>query len=289
VDITFGEYLRAMISADVDLVKDDERNYRLAFIDAFRRRGIYPAGIKTLSVESLRYTMEPFVEQKTKDLLDVIGGFLRDYREAISYEDDREKIYTISRDHLGGSNHIKGLHTRILMKFEDSMEFEKLSGLIFSLNKWEQYGVRTSRYYKGPSFRVQNLRLVSRVGPQGNQMNYIIFSLVQRAGVKVNDNIVSSYVPDDKQDPPKNGFELYGGCTMIFDLDTLKLRYSIAKPLLDPDKLKEGIRQVNSERALKQYRYQKEDGVMHLSEQSLNFGAGLRNYFNEPFAFLHSH
>jgi hypothetical protein len=55
VDLTFGEYLRAIITADVDLVEDDSRDYRLAFIEAFRRRGIYPDGIKTLSVESLTY------------------------------------------------------------------------------------------------------------------------------------------------------------------------------------------------------------------------------------------
>ena len=42
VDITFGDYLRAIVTADSDIVKDDSRNYRLAFIDAFRKRGIYP-------------------------------------------------------------------------------------------------------------------------------------------------------------------------------------------------------------------------------------------------------
>ena len=55
VDITFGDFLRAIITADVDLVTDDDRDYRLAFIDAFQKRGIYPTGIKQLSIESLTY------------------------------------------------------------------------------------------------------------------------------------------------------------------------------------------------------------------------------------------
>lgn len=55
VDITFGDYLRAIITADVDLIKEDNRDYRVAFIDAFRKRGIYPEGIKSLSIESLQY------------------------------------------------------------------------------------------------------------------------------------------------------------------------------------------------------------------------------------------
>ena len=53
VDITFGEYLRAIITADYDLLRDDDLNYRVAFIEAFRKRGIYPRYVRTLSVESL--------------------------------------------------------------------------------------------------------------------------------------------------------------------------------------------------------------------------------------------
>ena len=37
VDLTFGDYLRALITADADLVSEDDRSYRLAIIEAFRR------------------------------------------------------------------------------------------------------------------------------------------------------------------------------------------------------------------------------------------------------------
>ena len=55
VDIEFGEYLRAMITADVDLVPDDRWGYRDALIAAFHRRGIYPSGVPNLSEEALRW------------------------------------------------------------------------------------------------------------------------------------------------------------------------------------------------------------------------------------------
>ena len=42
VDVTFGEYLRALITADFDLVADDRYNYRVAFIDAFRTGALLP-------------------------------------------------------------------------------------------------------------------------------------------------------------------------------------------------------------------------------------------------------
>ena len=55
-DITFGEFLRALITADADLVPDDDRRYRVAFIEAFRKWGIYPRDVRTLSEETLRWS-----------------------------------------------------------------------------------------------------------------------------------------------------------------------------------------------------------------------------------------
>jgi hypothetical protein len=59
VDITFGEYLRALITADRDLVPDDKRSYRVAFISAFRDRGIFPTDVCHLSVDSLAWEPPP--------------------------------------------------------------------------------------------------------------------------------------------------------------------------------------------------------------------------------------
>ena len=53
VNITFGDYLRAIITADRDLVPDDPYAYREAFVDAFRRRAIFPNSIESLSEDSL--------------------------------------------------------------------------------------------------------------------------------------------------------------------------------------------------------------------------------------------
>src|SRR5439155_14006671 len=40
---------------DYDLVHDDDLLYRVAFIEAFRKWGIYPRDVRTLSEESLRW------------------------------------------------------------------------------------------------------------------------------------------------------------------------------------------------------------------------------------------
>lgn len=54
-DLTFGDYLRALITLDSGLFPDDPLRYRVALIEAFRARGIYPLDVRTLSEDSLRW------------------------------------------------------------------------------------------------------------------------------------------------------------------------------------------------------------------------------------------
>jgi hypothetical protein len=56
VDLTFGDFLRAMITADRDLVPDDRYAFREALIDAFRRRAIFPDDVDSLSEDSLTWS-----------------------------------------------------------------------------------------------------------------------------------------------------------------------------------------------------------------------------------------
>jgi hypothetical protein len=56
VDILFGDFLRAMITADHDLFANDKYGYRAALIDAFRSRGIAPEKVKSYSEESLLWS-----------------------------------------------------------------------------------------------------------------------------------------------------------------------------------------------------------------------------------------
>ena len=55
VDITFGDYLRAIVTADADLNPEDDLGYRVAVIESFRAWGIHPRGTRGMSVESLQW------------------------------------------------------------------------------------------------------------------------------------------------------------------------------------------------------------------------------------------
>lgn len=55
VDIDFGAYLRGVVTADAEVYPDDQREFRVAFIDAFRKWGIYPEGVRSMSDQEVRY------------------------------------------------------------------------------------------------------------------------------------------------------------------------------------------------------------------------------------------
>ena len=55
VDITFGDYLRALVTADYERTHDDPLGFRAAFIDGFLERGIYPAQARSMTEEALRW------------------------------------------------------------------------------------------------------------------------------------------------------------------------------------------------------------------------------------------
>ena len=61
VDLQLGEFLRALITADAELVPDDPWGYREALIDAFWKRKIYPQHVKSLTEDALlwRPTVNP--------------------------------------------------------------------------------------------------------------------------------------------------------------------------------------------------------------------------------------
>ena len=97
VDLTFGEYLRALITADTDLVPDDALGYRTAFISAFRDRGIYPRDVKHLSPGSLMWEPPPlpFRPEKVSEMLErmSISWDLNSPRRA-AYETSRTNAMT---------------------------------------------------------------------------------------------------------------------------------------------------------------------------------------------------
>lgn len=73
VDLEFGEYLRALVTADADLVQDDRWGYREALMRSFRRRHIFPNDVQFMTEDAVRW-------QPPARTLNVPGLAFRDLR-----------------------------------------------------------------------------------------------------------------------------------------------------------------------------------------------------------------
>jgi hypothetical protein len=66
VDITFGGFLRGIITADIDFAPDEKEGFRLVFIESFREWGIYPRGVSSMGADALAW---PTGEEAMRELI----------------------------------------------------------------------------------------------------------------------------------------------------------------------------------------------------------------------------
>lgn len=251
VDLTFGEYLRAVITADMDLMPEDQHGYRVAFIEAFRRRGIYPRDVRTLSEDSLRWSrpgedpaLGPGVmETLLKEFIDGIG--LRERVDEIRHLRSRRDIW------LETSKVRAMLHDQIQNRVVKAHQLERLTGLALTDGQVAQ-GVRTVS--GDPVFSVRTLREARRQKEDGRPLNQVFVTLLQTK------KVLDEYGAEHK---------IRCGSMIVIDLDEARVVYVIRKGLGDEERINRII----------QFR-QNRAATAPLA--ATYFGAG-----NEPFAALH--
>ena len=208
VDVTFFEYLRALITADFDLVSDDRHNYRVAFVEAFRRRGIYPLNLgvptadtlRNLSVDTLRWQgldSSSFTRQEWSAIRGQYAGIvegLKQYASDCFYLDDRKKLFEVTRERR------KALQRELKAAFKAVPAFAKELGLD-----------PTAR-----GFEVHELRRAMRVSPDGKYIPQLVVALTQSRKAGGNGT-------------PEHFFR--GGSTLIVDLSVPEVKYRIVKKI----------------------------------------------------------
>ena len=167
VDITFGEYLRALITADADIVPDDDRGYRISFVESFRRRGIFPRDVRTLSVDSLRW-QNPVLQ------LPNVEALLKEMSLGWQLSADRKKIYErAAKDRKKIHKWLKAL----LKSIDLDPKFEYSVGLALT----EEAPMTIDRGPDGlPLFEVHSVRPTRRTGPDGDSIIELVVEITQR-------------------------------------------------------------------------------------------------------------
>jgi hypothetical protein len=214
VDITFGEYLRGIITADFDLIGDDQYNYRVAFVEAFRGRGIYPRELETLSVDTLRWQGLDHSELPKKDQAaikqqyDDIIGRLKHYADACLYINDREELFRITREQ-------RSLLQRALKKaFAASPKFAAELGI-------DPKDSNSTVH----AFEVHELRRSIKTGAGGQQVPQLVVALTQSRDIEV--------------EGKKHIFR--GGSTLVVDLSKPEVKYRIIKNINSPTRLERTV------------------------------------------------
>ncbi|MDR7419079.1 MAG: hypothetical protein QN178_09225 [Armatimonadota bacterium] len=197
VDLTFGEYLRALITADHDIVPDDDRNYRVAFAEAFRRRGIYPRDVRTLSVENLVWRGAHNDDRRhSPELLRIVEG-LRDYSQRQHYARGREQIFRQEREAR------RALHKKMEAHFRSGAPGQ-LDAAFLGLDA-------------GRPFEVHSVHFAARVGPDGDLLSQVILRITQETDETIGD--VGS------------AMRFEGGSTVVADLQEPRIAYCVRKPV----------------------------------------------------------
>lgn len=212
VDITFGEYLRAVITADKDLVRDDTWAYREAWIDAFRRYHIFPDLVPDLSEEALLW----------------LSPKKRNYKDIVSPELAFAKLQFQGDPAWPADAGELRRQACELGKIVTKAELRPLFGLSTTGNS----------ELKGDEVdlpKIQSIRSSRRIGPSGQVVFDLVAEVTQRRIARV---------PGETQ--PCN---FYGGSTIIID-PRGKIRYVIAKRVSNNARLQNQIEFLNSSRGL---------------------------------------
>ena len=191
VDMKFGDYVRALITADRDLVPDDDLGYRVAFLQAFRRRGIYPEFVRNLSSESVCWD-SPELNIRIEEALKLM---------TLTWDlhANRRGAYHSSLKNAGTLN----------LWLKDNIDEEQARSLGFSRESSLTVGKQEGRL---SPFEVHSVRPVRRVGPDGQQRLDLVVEITQ------------SWLPANA-----NGEKYRGGSTLIIDIEQKRLKYVVRK------------------------------------------------------------
>ncbi|MGX8007565.1 S8 family serine peptidase [Mesorhizobium sp. ORM8.1] len=256
IDITFGEYLRALITADRDAYPDDPLHYRLAFLESFRKWKLLPRDVRTISEETLAWSA-PDDPSPTwlKGLLSKIDlGWNQKLKRAEIFALNDKNRFALWR----------AMH-RV---FATEPDLYKQFGLLLDLPRYNEDGTLMHAAKKGETtFDIYSVRPTRRVEPDGSFRVEVVAVIQQRVPVALDGTPMPQGVK-----PGDDFFWFRGGATIIIDPREgfEEIRYSIIK---------------NTGSADRRTRQAQTAAQNYLSPlRALYFGGEV----SEPFAMLHA-
>jgi len=289
VGITFGDYLRALVTADYDLNPDDTLGYRLAFIESFRQWGIHPEGMRSMSPDALLWPTGKPAEQEIDQIERAEIQSLIEEEQQIDPWDNEEagtiatqrrlQPWNLESDRYTTWKGVEGNSAVLwawLMKGKGRGLLEKI-GLVTDEASAPPTVYRSGSGQQRVAVEVHSVRTALRRGPRGGApVSDLVVEITQRRrgyfDAEVQAEKDKPGIPlDDKPD-----FVYRAGCTLLINPATMEVRRVIRTPGTIAD-----------DRQLERMRRFLADGGLEPTDSFYQARNALSA--REPFALLHRH
>lgn len=283
VDITFGDFLRAIVTADLDYSPSEEDGYRTVFTETFREWGIHPRGITSLGLDG-------FVWPKGEALLRELRGptwtpdqtrigreelnnkFLRRTTE-LTLLSDRYEVWKLSQElkksfweWLKGGDQI-------------GQAYAEVFGLLIKVDP-DRPTVHMKDGY--PAVEIHSVRpTIRRTAAGGTRVDLVVEITQRRRGYFESEEQRDRDRSGSISDEELGDFTYRAGCTILIDPATQEIRRVIRTPgtITDDEELERIRKFLTGEVSVTGNAF---DAGLPLS--MTNRPLGIRN---EPFALLH--
>ena len=192
-DITFGEYLRALLTADLEQVPEDRLGYRTALLQSFRTHGLLPPRMRTVSAETLVW------RRPADSRPGWLVGAVKDWAIDWSNNGDRWTSFKLVEQRRFD------FQLRLKDVFDADPDACRVFGLQPGLPRYDDDGKQMDKA-TDTCFSVHSLRRVRRSRPDGDVAHQIVAVLAQRRPEFI-----------DPAAPEKGWFWFRGGATLLID------------------------------------------------------------------------
>lgn len=290
-DLTFGDYLRSLITADLAHNPDDEEGLRYAVMESFRAWGIIPDDVNTFSVEALKWeSPDEFFDDSPE---------LRSLIKTIKYAFDPDFSLDQQINHPNlRIQEVLGSIERILRENNRAIIFQqtkKLSAMVHDLFNFKMQildegaekllGMKFTEINYTPTedshsedkknivlsaqgrkvFQVYQCRPLILSDPHtGNNRKVMLIMFLQKVSISLKETKYQGYFKNDR-------YIFRGGSTLIVNMANYEIQYIIKKSVYSSDRL---FRQLDY--AINNTAHDSENGALLMQEK-------------EPFASLHIH
>lgn len=285
VDITFGDFLRGIVTADLDYAPDDENGFRIVFIESFREWGIYPRGVTSMGPDTLAW---PRGDELLLDDLQA-QGLAEEREEQLKIELKKFVLQAVQNWNLESNRHEVWKDSarvraalREWLRDGDSVgrDYARLFGLVI-----DEGGAQPTVFRSGsePAVEIHAARPAFRRTLNGSTRTDLVIEITQRRRGYFDPDVQKKM--DDRSTAPgtpmePHDFTFRAGCTVLIDPVTAEVRRVIrtAGTVADNTELERVRRFLVGETGAA--------GNAFDAGRPGSLGAGFKMR-NEPFALLH--